>query len=115
MLPLASALKQPEEYGEDQCELIAKDFQKKFGGSLIWIQPIDESGAYILEDYSAHILNKVYMSGNNDYFYIDWKTQSIIKGTERDLKIWYWGMKQKESEIFDLSEKHPPFSIIWRY
>jgi len=31
----ALAMKPPSEYGYNQCELIAKDFQNEFGGSLV--------------------------------------------------------------------------------
>lgn len=115
-----SALKLPSEYEDGQCELIAKDFQKEFGGSLVWIQPLIENGAYEFESeelgiYNAHILNKIYISGNKNYYYIDWYSQSIIGTTKEDVKNWYKGWTFKNSQVWDLEYERPSFNIKWRY
>lgn len=51
-----NAIKPPDKYGDNECELIAKDYQEEYGGSLIFIQPVKDSGAWDLGPYNGHFL-----------------------------------------------------------
>jgi len=109
----ASALKEPEEYGNNQCELIAKDYQAVYGGSLIWIQSLKPSGAYETGDYSAHVINKVYDKEHGVY-YIDYKAKTIMYNLNT-VSNWYYESTKKQSQIWDLSTSRPGFNLIWHY
>jgi len=105
----------PETYGLNECELIAKNFKDEFGGSLIFIQPLKENGPYDLSDYGGHLINKKYISGNEQNFYFDWGNQKIFSSLT-EAEIWYEDIYYgRKVEVFDLSSEHPPFSIIWHY
>ena len=106
----AYALKQPEEYGINQCELIAKDYQKEYGGSLIWLQFIDGNGNPIFGEYSAHVLNKVYDPVRKEIRYIDYQSKT---DTRADYIIHMWD--NKPVRMYDLSKERPEFGMIWHY
>lgn len=111
------AMKQPLEYGTNECELIAKDFQKEYGGSLIWIQPLTANGAYDFGNYNAHIINKYYDSdfeGVGSIIYYDYATNTRMYSIE-DIEMWYEWLWGKEVKVFDLSKERPEFSMIWHY
>lgn len=113
---LANAMQ--DNYGTNQCELIAKDFQKEAGGSLVWIQPLKSNGAYDLGGYKAHIINKIYISdfeGVGATVYFDYSDGSVHMYSKDDVKRWYENLWGKKVEVFDLSEERPPFSMIWHY
>jgi hypothetical protein len=112
--PFVSAMKQPSEYGANQCELVAKDFQKEFGGSLVFIQPLKSNGDYDLCDYCGHWINKKYISGNKKEFYFDWQHQKIFNSKE-EIKSLFHDNLSIDVEIFDLSKEYPPFAINWHY
>ena len=104
----SSALKAPNEYGTNQCELIAKDYQNVYGGSLIWIQPLKDNGAFDLGEYNAHIINKV---GNN---YTDYQTGFTTKSLN-SVQMWYEWEFGKKAVIYDLSNERPEFGMVWHY
>jgi len=107
---IASAIKPPESYGINQCELIAKDYQKEFGGSLIWIQPMDNFGNPILGEYSAHMINKVYNKDLKIMIYVDYGNNWI---SSADIIIKTWN--DKPVKVYDLSKERPEWSMIWHY
>lgn len=109
----AYPLLEPSQYGANQCELIAKDYQAEYFGSLVFIQPLDESGQYDMGTYSGHWLNKVY-SRPTGIIYFDYATNTTFISKEEVLG-WYETMTGKEAAIFDLVEGHPPFPLIWHY
>jgi len=108
------ALKQPLEYGINQCELIAKDYQNIYGGSLVWIQPLKDNGAYDLGEYNAHIINRVYIY-NEGIIYIDY--QSGFSGHNlSDVGNWYEVYSGNNAfMIFELYKERPPFPMWWHY
>lgn len=90
------------------CEWLAKQWQEKNGGDLIFIQPLKENGAYDLGAYNGHLLN--YRAG----IYYDSQTNfSAID--EKSVLEWYEFSTGKKSVLFNISEKRPPFSIRWHY
>ena len=107
--PLSSAMKQPGKYEANQCELVAKDFQKEFGGSLVFIQPLRADGSYDLCDYCGHWINKKYVSGNQKEYFFDYGLQKIFS-SKNELKNQYGNVA-----IFELDKEHPPFAIIYHY
>lgn len=74
------ALKMPNEYDSGQCDIIAKDFQAKFGGWTVFLQ----SDTY--PDQIGHFLNKKRIGGK--IYYIDWGHQRIFDSKEAVLE-WY--------------------------
>ena len=111
------ALKAPGDYGYNECELVAKDFQKAYGGSLIFIAPKSwDTGKWVICDYCGHFVNKKYISGNKKEFYFDWQYQKIF-ASEEELKDWYsHEFSGYDCEIFDLGAgERPPYNLIWHY
>lgn len=114
---VSNAMPLPESYGDNQCELIAKDYQREYGGSLVWIQPLKENGAYDLGDYNAHIINKVYsptFEGIGIVYYIDYKSNHRMYSKE-DINLWYEHEYNRKITVFDLATERPEFSMIWHY
>lgn len=108
------AMKPASEYGDNQCELIAKDFQKEFGGSLVFIQPLKDNEAYDLCNYCGHRMNKKYISGNAQEYYFDWQAQRIFSSPD-EIKNWWFELTGQKIEIFELDREVLPFGIIWHY
>lgn len=107
------ALKSPDQYGDNECELVAKDYQDIYGGYLIFIQPIKDDGAWDLGPYNGHFLNLVWSKELGSY-YIDYQSQTLFK-TEDDVLDWYYIMKGKKAVLFNVNKEHPSFPIIWHY
>ncbi|HCJ67453.1 MAG TPA: hypothetical protein DHV62_09095, partial [Elusimicrobia bacterium] len=104
-----NAMKQPEEYGLNQCERIAKDFCNDWKGgscSLVWIQPLTDSGALELGDFAAHLVNKAW-SKDTGLIYVDWQAQAYFQN-ETEIQDWYYYNTGKNSIIYDLSRGRPP-------
>jgi len=99
-------------YPENSCQLIAKDFQKEYGGSLVWIQPLTNSGAYDLGEYNAHVFNRFYIEGKLQFYDFG---ANIYFETKQEVNEWYKEMTGKYSQIFVLSEERPAFGMIWHY
>ncbi len=108
-----SALKLPEEYGDEQCELIAKDYQREFGGDLIFIQPLKDNGAYDLGAYNGHWLNRAWNKNQGNY-YIDYQSQTYLQSVDA-IKDWYRMMNDKESKVFNVNQGGVPFALIQYY
>ena len=109
----AYPLLEPSQYGENQCELIAKAYQEIYFGSLVFIQPLDDRGQYVFEAYSGHWINRIYQK-QAGIIYFDYATNTTLKSKEEVLD-WYEVMTGKEAAIFDLAEGHPPFPLVWQY
>lgn len=107
-------MKPASEYRYNECELIAKDFQKEFSGSLVFIQPLKSNGAYDLCDYCGHWINKKYISGNKQEFFFDWSSQRIFS-SENELKNFWKDSTGNDVEIFELDTERPPFALIEYY
>ncbi len=108
-----SALKSPEAYGEEQCELIAKDYRAVYGGDLIFIQPLKDNGAYDLGDYNGAWINKAW-NKNQGTYYIDYQSQTYFQSIEA-IQAWYKMMTGKESEVFNVNQEGVPFGLIYYY
>jgi len=110
----ALAMKPASEYGYNECELIAKDFQREFGGSLVFVAPIDSDGSYEACDSCGHWLNKKYISGNNKVYFFDYGNQRIFESTD-EIKQFLWDYTFQKVDVFELDRGHPPFAIIYHY
>lgn len=100
-------------YTENQCELIAKDYQREFGGSMVFIQPLTADGAYDLGEFNGHWVNKAYNSKLGVY-YIDYETKTYMYSLN-GVRAWYEQWTGKKAEVFDLDFQHPPFPLIYHY
>lgn len=88
------------------CEQLAKDYQKKHNGSLIFLNPKRPSGSWILGRYSGHWLNLT-------DFYYDVQTNTAIGKTKQDVKDWYKRSTGNNCEIWNISSgEHPPFKLV---
>ena len=110
LVPSGYAMKPAWEYGDNECQKIAIQYQKEFGGSLIWIQPIDEQGNAILSEYGAHVINRVYDPVSKEMRYVDWGMKS---NTRADYEIRL--LNDMPARAYDLSIERPEFGLIWHY
>ncbi len=110
----AFAMRSPSEYGDNQCELVAKDFQKEFGGSLVFVQPLKADGAYDLCDYCGQWMNKKYISGNQKEFFFDCQHQKIYSSKEEIINLFKDNLNIN-IKVFELDKEHPPFALIYHY
>jgi hypothetical protein len=115
--PAAQGMKPVSEYGYNECELIAKDFQNEYGGNLIFLAPKSwDTGAWIIDDYSGHYVNLKYISGNGKSFYFDYGNQRIFENIT-ELQEWYsHEYSGYDVQVFNLnSGERPPYSMIFHY
>lgn len=113
VIPTDARLLEPEEYGDNQCELIAKEYQNVYGGHIILIQPLTRSGAYDLGEYRGHFINKAWNKEMGIY-YIDYGSKTYYFA-EKDIIGDYRQNKNETVVLFDINEQHPPFPMIWHY
>ena len=102
------------------CELAAKDVQEEFGGVLVFVVPyLDERN--VPGKYSGAWINRIYMKGNNKYFYIDYPNQRIFSSKEEATYFYSNSFKNKfdngnvEARLFVYGEDSIPFPLIWNY
>lgn len=112
-IPTEAELLQPHEYKEGECELVAKEYQKIYGGYLIFIQPLKDNGAWDLGPYNGAFINKAYDKERGIY-YIDYMSQSYLKN-ESEILEWYYMMTGKKAVIFNMNDGGTPFPFIWHY
>lgn len=119
-LTISSAqLEIPTEYPEGTCELAAKEVQKKHGGVMVLAVPY--LNGYIPGKYSGAWFNRIYMKGNDQYFYIDYPGQNIFSSEEEAEVFFSNAFRNKfengkiEAKIFVYGEDPIPFPIIWNY
>lgn len=97
------------------CELKAKQYQQIHNGSMIFIHPVEESGAFVTGDYSGHWINRAYTKTWGIY-YFDPSTDTFFgNSTEyiRDVFYRHWG---KNIQMWDVNNgEHPPFPLIHHY
>lgn len=106
-------LEEPWKYKEGECELVAKEYQRIYGGYLIFIQPLKENGAFDIGPYNGAFINKAYNKDRGIY-YIDYMSQSYFNNTNEILD-WYYKITGKRSVIYNINEEHLPFVMIWYY
>lgn len=80
------------------CYQDAIQYQKQFGGSLVFVQPLTESGAWDLGRYNGHWM--IYRFGN----FLDPASGVWYN----DPRAWF----TQKSEYWILSESRPPFGLI---
>jgi hypothetical protein len=112
--PVAFAMKPIEEYDINQCELIAKDFQREHYGSLIFMQPLKSNGAWDLGEYNGHFINRYYNYSQKKELWIDYGNNLMFNSSQEaeDFFEMIWG---KDYILFDLGKEHPPFPMIYHY
>ena len=113
VMPADARLLQPDEYKEGQCELVAKEYQRIYGGSLIFIQPLKDNGAWDLGPYNGAFINMAYNKERGTY-YIDYMSQSYFKN-ESEILDWYMWGTNKKAVIFNMNDGGTPFPFVWHY
>lgn len=108
-----SALKEPWQYKEGECELVAKEYQKIYGGYLIFVQPLKDNGAFDLGPYNGWFLNKAYNKERGIY-YIDYMNQIYFNNTQEILEF-YYRTQGKDAIVYNMNDGGVPFPFIWHY
>ena len=112
-MPVGAKLLEPYQYKEGECELVAKDYQRIYGGSLIFIQQLKDNGAFDLGPYNGAFINKAYNKERGIY-YIDYMSQSYFTN-EYEILDWYRLNTNKKAVIFNMNDGGVPFPFIWHY
>ena len=104
----------PASGSTDDCEKLAVDYQTEYGGSLIFLNPLNDNGSYELCRYCGHWLNLVYLKDSvGIYYYYDAETNTEIGTTKQSVLDWYKFSTGKDSNIWNISNgEHPPFRLI---
>ncbi len=117
---MLTILMAPDEYPEGTCELAAKEVQKEFGGQMVLVFPY-LNGQYVPGKYSGAWINRMYMKGNDQYFYIDYPGQNIFSTKEDAQEHFTNAFRHKfdspdiEARLFVYGEDPIPFPVIWNY
>jgi len=97
----------------NDCEKLAKDYQKEHGGYLIFIQPLKDNGAYDFGAYNGHWINKAYNKKLGVYYY-DSQMDNYFK-TDLEVLDWYELTRNKKAELFNVNRGGVPFAIRYHY
>lgn len=108
-----NALKEPWQYKEGECELVAKEYQKIYGGYLIFVQHLKENGAFDLGPYNGWFLNKAYNKERGIY-YIDYMNRIYFNNTQEILES-YYRTKGNDAIVYNMNDGGVPFPFIWHY
>jgi len=97
----------------NDCEKLAKDYQRSYGGDLVLIQPLKDNGAYDLGEYSGHWMNRAWNKQLGNYYYDPQENTyySSIDG----IKIFYADLWDRDVVVFNYNKGGVPFGIIWHY
>ena len=112
MMTTAHALKAPDEYDINHCELIMKDFRAMYGGNYVFILPHDERG---VRDFSTtgHWINRAYSEERGTY-YIDYETQTYFQNVT-EVSDWYRIQTGRRNSVYDYAVSRPGFGMQWNY
>ena len=112
MMGTTQALKQPDEYDINQCELIMKDYRAQYGGNYVFILPHDERG---VRDFSipGHWINRAYSEDLGTY-YIDYETQTYFQNVT-EVSDWYRIQTGRRNSVYDYAVSRPGFGMQWNY
>lgn len=113
VMPTDAKLLESYQYKEGECELVAKDYQKIYNGSLMFVQPLKDNGAYDLGPYNGAFINRAYNKERGIY-YIDYMSQSYFKNESEILDL-YMMITNKKAVIFNMNDGGTPFPFIWHY
>lgn len=107
-------------YPPNSCEKIAKDYQKEYGGRLVFAAPYNtKSGLWIRGDYAGHWINVVTINDTN--IYIDYGAGYTYINKEETITYTGYMMQNKfqtsnvSVKLFIYGEDTMPYPIIWHY
>lgn len=98
---------------ENDCEKLAKDYQKANYGDLIFIIPLKDNGAYDTGDLKGHWLNKAWSSEMGNYYYDE--QQRTYMRTEKEVLNWYYENTGRRAALFNINRGGAPFPIKYLY
>lgn len=121
LLAKKGSLKESWEYKlEGECELIAKTYQKEYGGKLVFIAPYKSStGAWIACDFCGQWSNLIIR--DNKSFYLDYGFQMVFEN-KADFESFFTEVMKAKHNSADVAVKtyvygvdQMPYSITWNY
>ncbi len=98
---------------QNNCEGLAKNYQRVHGGDLIFIQPLKSDGTYDFGEYNGHWFNKAY-SKERGTFYYDPLTDNYYKSMDEG-RIWWERAWAQKAVVYDINQRGAPFAIVWHY
>ena len=92
----------------------SKNYQREHYGSLVFIQPLKDNGAFDLGAYNGHWLNKAWNKEHGVYYYD--VQDDLYFHTKAEVLDWYEWMTGKKAIVYNIQEGEvPPFGLIWHY
>ena len=98
---------------QNDCEKLAKDYQKEHFGDLIFIQPLKDNGAYDLGPYNGHWMNKAWNEDMGNYYY-DPQSLSYFN-TEHSIQSSFEQLWNKKVVVFNYNQEGVPFALRHHY
>jgi len=108
-----------EKYQTNQCELAAKDFQKVYGGNLVFIAPyIPDVHVWVTCGYCGHWINRIYYK--NKILWVDYTGDEIFENKEGMRQFITRLLQNKftytiDAKVFVLGEDEIPYPITYHY
>jgi len=114
-LIIASLLVFPAVAEANDCEKLAKDYQRTHGGDLIFIQPLipNSGGAYDLGEYNGHWMNRAYNKTLGIYYYDP--QMNAYYFTVHSIEVDFEEMWNKDVVVFNYNKGEVPFGLIFHY
>lgn len=101
--------------GSNDCEQLAKEFQKVYGGDLVLVQPLKDNGAYDLGKYNGHWINQIYLKGIGIVFYDPVDKNLYSQGKIETVKRDFEQKWNKRVEVLNYNKGEIQFAIYWHY
>ncbi len=101
-------------YPNNTCELAAMQFQKVYGGDLIFLQPLNSGGSYNFGPYKGHWINYVWYEPFNRSYYIDYVNQRVFN-TKDEVTQFEKKSTGTDYVLYDVNKETVPFPIIHHY
>ena len=97
----------------NDCEKLAKDYQAKYGGDFILVQPLKDNGAFDLGQYNGHWINKAWNKEVGTYYYD--AQNNVYYSSSQSVELSFEGYWNKDVVVLNYNKGEIPFALIWHY
>ena len=98
---------------QNDCEKLAKEYQKEHFGDLIFVQPLKDNGAYDLGDYKGHWMNKAWNKEMGNYYYDP--VEKAYYNTEHAIMTDFEQKWNRKVVVFNVNKGGTPFPLKYHY
>ncbi len=100
---------------DNNCEQLAKEYQRVHGGDLILVQPLKDNGAYDLGHFKGHWMNKAWNSEAGNYYYNPSEKELYSQGNPDVVKRDFELKWNKQVKVLNYNKGEVPFALIFHY